>query len=119
MSLANAQAELEKAQASGNKEDIEYWSKVVEEADSKVQEAAENFESNWENALQMAADAFSSSVENIAEEFSKAVSGIYDSLEEMQSAFERLQEVEERYLADYEKTYEISKLNRKIMESID
>ena len=55
----------------------------------------------------------------IAEEFSKAVSGTFNTIEQMREAFDRQQEVSKRFLADYEKTYEISKLNRNIAKSID
>jgi hypothetical protein len=51
-------------------------------------------------------------MQEIADSFSDAAAGIYDSLNQMREAFDRQMEVNERYLQDFEKVYEISKLNR-------
>lgn len=118
--LADAQASLEAARKEGrSQETIENWERTVEEIQTGVNEAEEEFMDSWTNALETAADVFKSNVELIAEEFSEAVSGIYGTLEQMRDAFDRQQEVSKRFLADYEKTYEISKLNRNIAKSID
>jgi dsDNA-specific endonuclease/ATPase MutS2 len=47
------------------------------------------------------------------------MAGTYGSLEELQKAFEQSNEVSERYVEDYKKIYELSKLNRDITNSID
>ena len=118
--LADAQASLEAARTNDStQETIENWERTVEEIQTGVNEAEKEFMNSWTNALETAADVFKSNVELIAEEFSKAVSGIYGTLEQMRDAFDRQQEVSKRFLADYEKTYEISKLNRNITKSID
>jgi endonuclease IV len=68
-------------------------------------DAESEFMDSWSNALQVAADAYRESVEQIVETFSESVSGIYKNLEELQEAFDRTKEKDERYLATYEKTY--------------
>jgi hypothetical protein len=54
------------------------------------------------SALQGAVDTFTDTVNQIADSFSKAVSGIYDSIEDMRQGWDRQQEVAERYLNIYE-----------------
>jgi predicted nucleic acid-binding Zn-ribbon protein len=81
--------------------------------------AKEDFMGNWENALTAAADAFANHVDTIVENFSEAMGGVYKNLEQLQEAFDRQTEVNDRYLQQYEKTYEINKLNRSIQDNID
>ena len=113
-------AQMEAARETAtNPEDIAKWDEQIKNAQEKVREATEEFMGDWETALQTAADAFAESVEQIVETFSESVSGIYKNLDELQEAFDRQKETDERYLDTYEKTYEISKLNRQIAQSID
>jgi hypothetical protein len=67
----------------------------------------------------MAADAFDQAVERTIANFEKAISGTYGSLESLMTAFDRHSEINERYVEDYKKIYELSKLNRDITNSID
>jgi outer membrane protein TolC len=67
---------------------------------------------SWESALQAAADAFEKAVETAVKAYEKAMSGIHGSFDAMQTAYDRQTTLNERYLEDYEKIYELSKLNR-------
>ena len=96
-----------------------YWKDQVDAATEAAQESTEEFMGNWENALQVAADNFAMSIELVAEEFSEAMGGIYKNLEQLQEAFDKQKEKNDRYLEQYEKTYEINKLNRSIQDSMD
>lgn len=125
--LADAKTDLNNAIESGADEStiqgyektVEERERVVEELQAQAEEAEAEFMTSWQEALQTASDIFKNNVEMIAEEFSKAVSGTFNTIEQMREAFDRQQEVSKRFLADYEKTYEISKLNRNIAKSID
>lgn len=107
------------AEARKDEESIKEWDEQIKVAEEKSQEFAITLQEAFSNGLQLAADDFALTVEQIAESFSKAVSGIYDDIEDMRDGWDRIQEVADRYLETYEKTYEISKLNRKIQDSID
>ena len=120
--LDTARKLLAEEKAKGDDADattVKKLEETVKAAEDAAKEAETNFMTSWVNALEAAADAFEKSINRIAEEFSKSVSGIYGSIEEMRAAFDRQQEVSKRFLADYEKTYEISKLNRNITNQID
>jgi predicted nucleic acid-binding Zn-ribbon protein len=99
-------------------QDPEMFADAMEAAEKNLASASENFYETWETALTAAADAFKQNVELIAEEFDKSVSGIYNSLEEMQTAFDRQKEISELYFQNYKKVYEISKLNRQISKDL-
>ena len=107
------------AEARGDKESAKEWDEQIKVAEEKSQELATTLQEALSNSLQLAADDFALTVEQIADSFSKAVSGIYNDIEDMRDGWDRMQEVADRYLETYEKTYEISKLNRKIQDSID
>ena len=94
------------------------WKEQMDIAEESLDEATSEFQDAWQNALQAAADAFQHNVETIIQNFEKSIAGIYGSLEGLEEAFDRQKEINERYLEDYEKTYEINKLNRKINQDI-
>jgi transposase len=97
--------------------------KMLEETLRHIEEqtnaAEEEMMSNWENALQAAADAFDQAVESSISSFEKAMAGTFGSLEELQAGFDQATEISERYVADYKEIYELSKLNRDISKSLD
>ena len=119
--LENSKAAREEAakKYGEDSKEVAEWDKIIKTQEEQVQESTEAFMSSWETALELSAEVFGETVNTIADTFSEQVSGIYDSIEEMSEGFERIEELAERYLQEYEKTYEISKLNRDINKSID
>ena len=47
------------------------------------------------------------------------MSGAFGSLEKLQEAFDRQKEIDDLYVDDYKKIYELTKLTRDINKSID
>lgn len=118
--LALAEQTLAQKRAEGaDEETIRLWENTVNEIREKANKAESEYFSALNASLEAAADAFKANVEMIAEEFSKAVSSVYGTIEKMREAFDRQQKISKKFLQDYEKTYEISKLNRNITNSID
>lgn len=78
-------------------------------------ESEQNFMDSWNSALEAAGEAFDSEVERILAKFDEAMGNLEDKLD----WFDKLQAKNEIFLKDYEQTYEISKLNRSIQNSID
>ena len=58
-------------------------------------------------------------MDNIVKEFEDGVSPIYGSIEALQDAITRANELNDQYLSDTDKTYELNKLRRQIEGSID
>ena len=117
--LASAQEQLRLAQERGDEESVKQWTKTVNDLTTKVQDSHNAMLSSWENALQAAQEAFELAVDQAIATYEKAISGTFGNLEDLQNAFDQQSEILDRYVEDYEKIYELSKLNRDINNSID
>lgn len=117
--LATAQAALQDAQNSGDEEAVKYWQEQVDTIQENVWQLESEVGSAWTETLQAIADAFVASVKNATDEFEKAMTGKWGSYEKMQEVFDQEQEISDRYVDDYKKIYELSKLTRDLNNSID
>ena len=108
-----------KAEEKGDEEAVKAWDKQIEMVTEKSQELTTTLQDALATGLQAAADAFGDQVNQIADDFSKAVSGIYDSISDMRENWDRMGEVADRYLKTYEQAYQINKLNRQIEQNIN
>ena len=118
-SLAEAQANLNKARMENQEEDIKFWEETVKTMSETVTAGEEELMSRWQEALQAAADAYTDAVDQVLKTFEKAMSGVAGSFDNMQTKYDQQKTINERYLADYEKIYNLSKLTRDIENSID
>lgn len=116
---ANAQEQYDKAVANEDSIGIKQWSDTLKEIDDQVHSAEENFLDTWQEALERARDIFEEEMDNIVKEFEDGVSPIYGSIEALQDAITRANELNDQYLNDTDKTYELNKLRRQIEGSID
>lgn len=116
---ANAQEQYDKAIANGDSIGIKQWSDTLKEIGDQVHSAEENFLDTWQEALERARDIFEEEMDNIVKEFEDGVSPIYGSIEALQDAITRANELNDQYLSDTDKTYELNKLRRQIEGSID
>lgn len=116
---ANAQEQYDKAVANEDSIGIKQWSDTLKEIDNQVHSAEENFLDTWQEALERARDIFEEEMDNIVKEFEDGVSPIYGSIEALQDAITRANELNDQYLSDTDKTYELNKLRRQIEGSID
>lgn len=116
---ANAQEQYDKAIANGDSIGIKQWSDSLKEIDEQVHSAEENFLDTWQEALERARDIFEEEMDNIVKEFEDGISPIYGSIEALQDAITRANELNDQYLSDADKTYELNKLRRQIEGSID
>lgn len=87
----------------------------LREMEATMLDAQQEFMDSWSSALETAATEFESSVERIMEAYDKAMG----DLSEKSEWFEKQETLSDFFLKNYEKTYEISKLNRQINQSID
>lgn len=116
---ANAQEQYDKAVANEDSIGIKRWSDTLKEIDKQVHDAEENFLDTWQEALERAHDIFEEEMDNIVKEFEDGISPIYGSIEALQDAITRANELNDQYLSDADKTYELNKLRRQIEGSID
>lgn len=116
---ADAQEQYDKAVTNEDSIGIKRWSDTLKEIDKQVHSAEENFLDTWQEALERAHDIFEEEMDNIVKEFEDGISPIYGSIEALQDAITRANELNDQYLSDADKTYELNKLRRQIEGSID
>ena len=117
--LAAAEAKKKAAEESGDSEAVKYWEEQIETIQDKVWTLEGEVETAWSDTLQSIADDFQNAVDTATSAFEESMTGIYGSYEKMQEAFDQQQEIGDRYVEDYKKIYELSKLNRDLNKSID
>jgi TP901 family phage tail tape measure protein len=114
-----ADAARKKARAAGHTEDVKMWDESIKKMEDELQDAKEDFMSNWEEALQAARDAFDNNVENMVDDFSSKIGGLSGSIAALQEKWDQNKTLEEEYVPQYEKIYQLTKLTRNITKSID
>ena len=100
-------------------EEIKQWEDTIRKMEEDTQAAAEAFQAAWEESLTAAQAQFEASVERMIKAYDDAAAGLMGSMAELQEMFDRKSDISKQYLADYEKIYQISKLNRELDKSID
>lgn len=120
-SYDNAKKQYEEQLAKGilSPEEIKQWEDSLAKMEADVQSASEEFQSAWEDALTAAQEQFEASVDRIIAAYDDAAAGLMGSISELQEAFDMKSDLSSQYLADYEKIYQINKLNREIENSVD
>jgi hypothetical protein len=77
----------------------------------KAEEASAEFLASWEEALTAASELYEARVEMAIAVMEDALSP-YKTMEELQAVYDRAKEIQERYLSDSKKLYELNKMNR-------
>lgn len=93
---------------------------AFEAAEDNLNEATENFMAMWEAALQSVVDAYKSNMETAIEDISKKMAGgLAGGLEALETRYTRLKTLNENYVDDYEKIYQLTKITRDLDDQID
>ena len=108
----------EKAVAEGDEQAMLQWEALLNEMDDRVNEAHENWLSSWEESVQQAMDMFEYALEGAIQNFEEKMSGAFGSLDYLSEAFDRKQQTDEQYLQDYDRLYELSKLQRDLNKTL-
>lgn len=100
-------------------ETVRKWDEQVKELEDKRNDAYSNWLDAWESECEAARTTFEDTLESIVTNFETKISGLAGSLDMLNDAYERQSKVDEVYVDDYEKIYQLSKLSREISKSID
>ena len=117
--LATARAKYESIKDSLSEEDKLKWEKTLQEMEKEVDASVEATRASITYWMEQINEAFTKEIQNSIKTFSETVAGEYKNLNQLQEAFNREKEKDSRYVEDYKKIYELSKLNRDIQKSID
>ena len=100
-------------------EEIQRFNDMIAEGEAKRQEAYQKWLDSWKSELEAATTYFQDSIEIIANTFDEKLSGAIGSLDLLSANFDRNRELQDMYVEDYEKIYQLSKLSRDVQNSID
>lgn len=108
-----AQAALADRQADGDTSSVKFWENQVEILKQETEKASDEFLASWEETLEAAQDLFEMRVEMAVNILSNALSP-FETLEDFQDKYEKAKTINEQYLDDAERLYELNKLNRQL-----
>ena len=95
----------------------------MEEIMKQAADARDDAYSNWLDAyqasLEKAREIYEAEMEELQKDFEKSLTGIYGTFDLFDAAYERAKELKDNYLPEYEKIYELNKLNRDIQKEIN
>lgn len=109
----------DEAMAQGLTEMAYKWKTVLEEMDDEIASATDDFNSKWQEELAKAREAFENTVERIKQSMLDAFAGSIGSWSALKDSLEYAKTAADRFVPQYKEIYELSKLNRDIMKSID
>lgn len=101
-----------------SKNEQEKWLEDLEVAEESVRQAEENLFASTSDAIQAAIDEFETAFTSSLKEMELALAG-EGGFAAWNTELERQQDISERTLKTYQETYELSKLNRQVINSIN
>ena len=114
--VAKLRAQVEKETNATLKKE---WEDQLKTAEDALREEQNNLLELWQNGLDQAKTIFETTIDNIVRRVETTISNSYGNLDELQKAYDRKKELGEFYVDDYEKYYQIAKLQRQINKDLD
>lgn len=115
---AEAQALYDTALAEGGEDAAREYEELLETLDSEIKDSEEEYLSSWQETMEQAQAIFEQMIEDITDKFDEAMSGAFGSLDYLKEAFSRQSENDDLYLQDYDKLYELNKLQRDLNKTL-
>lgn len=117
---AREEASNKLAEAEARKDDAsaKMWKDTLDQINEEIQSSSEEMMSAWEDALSGIAEQFENTMNDLINTFNNS---IYSpgGLDALGDDFQRQQDSADLLLDDYQKIYELSKLNRDVNKSIN
>lgn len=114
---ALAKEDTEKAAAWDK--DVKRYDESLKKYNEEYRAAQEESATLFNESLQTMRDAFDSNLDAILDDFSTKAAGTAGSLEALMENMDQQKMVSERYVPEYERIYQLSKLTRDLNKSID
>ena len=115
---AEAERLLGKALNENNEDMVEKYKDILKQMDKEVQNYEQQYLTAWQNTLNQAQQMFETTVDNILDNFDTGLSGVYGSLDYLKQAFDRQSDIDGQYLKDYDKLYELNKMQRDLNKTL-
>ena len=91
----------------------------IEQMESTRKSAQDNWLSSWQAEMQAATDYYSEAIDTITMHLEKSMAGLIGSLDLLSNEYDRQKQISEVYVEDYEKIYQLNKLNRDVQNALD
>ena len=95
------------------------YQEQLDDIKSQMRDTMEDVLSTYQDALSKAKELYDETMEWIKEDYESSLSDLYNSTSLIQDAFDRKKALSEQYVDDYEKYYQLGKLQRQINKDID
>lgn len=118
--LANARAKYAEAVTLKNDYAMKQWKDEIERLEAASLETITNIANNFQEALTLSAEIFKTNIQFILEDMEDILAASFGgSYDYMQLMYDQQKNMDDLYLDEYERNYEIDKLNRQITKSIN
>lgn len=107
------------AQKIGDQATMDKVADARDKAYKELQEANNNYASAWMSANEAFLNEFKFGINQAIENFQEQLSPLFGTIDQLSAAFERQNGLNDQYVDDYEKYYELNKMNRDLQSAID
>ena len=114
---AKAQEELDAARTRGDESSAEHWEEVVRTTTEAMETAQDELLTSLEDTLTLIAEQFETSMQRAVDAFNDAIYS-YGGLEGLSNDYSMAQEYSKLMAKDYQKIYELNKINRNINKTL-
>ena len=102
-----------------DQDEIDSLTETVEKLDQEIIELKNNAVATLEETLKLIQDIYDQYFVKVVKEFEQSIAGIYVSFDNLLSTIDLSADQQEMYLKDYERIYELTKLNRDLEKKMD
>lgn len=95
------------------------WEEQLKTAEEQLRTSEQNMLSLWETGLEQAKDMFEQALQDIVDAYESAIAGMYGTVDELEKAWDQQKKNDDFYVKDFEKYYQIQKLQRSITKDLD
>ena len=107
------------AQQIGDQATMDKVADARDKAYKELQEANNKYASAWMSANEAFLNEFKFGINQAIENFQEQLSPLFGTIDQLSAAFERQNGLNDQYVDDYEKYYELNKMNRDLQSAID
>ena len=118
--LTNTAMQLQNLLASATDERLkQMYKEQLQDVEDSIADAQDSLLSALNDGLSTARDMFDASMEEITAAYERAISAMYGTTSNLSDAIDRKQDLADQYVDDYEKFYQLTRLERTINKDID
>ena len=95
------------------------WEEQLKTVEEQLRTSEQNMLSLWETGLDQAKNMFEQALQDAVDVYESAIAGMYGTVDELEKAWDQQKKNNDFYVKDFEKYYQIQKLQRSITKDLD